>query len=148
MLLLWNDGIAYWKVGLGYALIGTGVGFTAIAAAPNGQQISDSTENQLTKSFAGAEEIAGQYPQYANQIVAAAKTSFLDGADWAYGSIVAILLGAALVVLRFPKKEEEQHLLARYHEQDTAGRTGSASNAVSPAACSRRADELVRHWVE
>ena len=52
--------------------------------------------------FAGAEEIAEQNPQYASQITAAAKESFLDGADWAYtAGIVAILLGAALVFLRF-----------------------------------------------
>jgi DHA2 family multidrug resistance protein-like MFS transporter len=94
----------------------------SIAAAPNKEQISDSTASQLTKSFAGAEEIAEQYPQYSSQIIAGAKTSFLDGADWAYtAGIVAILLGAALVFLRFPKKEEEQHLLARYHEEDTVG---------------------------
>jgi MFS transporter, DHA2 family, multidrug resistance protein len=94
----------------------------SIAAAPNKEQISDSTANQLTKSFAGAEEVAEQYPQYSSQIVAGAKTSFLDGADWAYtAGIVAILLGAAVVFLRFPKKEEEQQLLARYHEEDTVG---------------------------
>ena len=37
----------------------------AIAAAPNNQQINDSVQNQLTKSFAGAEAAAEQYPQYA-----------------------------------------------------------------------------------
>ena len=36
----------------------------AIAAAPANQAITDS-ENQLTKSFAGAEAVAQQYPQYA-----------------------------------------------------------------------------------
>ncbi len=84
------------------------------------QQISESVESQLTKSFAGAEEIAGQYPQYASEITAGAKASFLDGADWAYtAGIVAILLGAAVVFFLFPKQEDEERLLARYHAEDT-----------------------------
>ena len=89
--------------------------------APSEQaKITDSVQSQLTKSFAGAEDIAAQYPQYASQITAAAKTSFLDGADYAYtAGIVAILLGAALVFLLFPKKEEEERLLRQYHAEDT-----------------------------
>jgi MFS transporter, DHA2 family, multidrug resistance protein len=91
----------------------------AIASAPNKEQITDGVASQLTKSFAGAEEIAEQHPQYASQITAAAKESFLDGADWAYtAGIVAILLGAALVFFIFPKKAEEERLLAAYHAED------------------------------
>jgi MFS transporter, DHA2 family, multidrug resistance protein len=92
----------------------------AIATAPDKQEITDGVQSQLTKSFAGAEAVAQQYPQYAGQITAAAKESFLDGADWAYtAGIVAILFGAALVFLRFPRREEEQRLLAQYHAEDT-----------------------------
>ena len=73
----------------GYAAAAT----AAIAAAPNSAQISDSVENQLTKSFAGAEAVAQQYPQYASQITAAAKQSFLDGDQWAYtAGLVAVAL--------------------------------------------------------
>ena len=72
----------------------------AIATAPNQEQITDGVASQLTKSFAGAEAIAAQYPQYASQITAGAKESFLDGADWAYtAGIVAILLGAVARLL-------------------------------------------------
>jgi MFS transporter, DHA2 family, multidrug resistance protein len=40
--------------------------------------------------------VAKQYPQYADQITAAGKTSFLQGDRWAYtAGIIAILLGAA-----------------------------------------------------
>jgi DHA2 family multidrug resistance protein-like MFS transporter len=93
----------------------------SIAAAPNKQEITDSVASQLTKSFAGAEAIAQQHPQYATQITAAAKSSFLDGADWAYtAGIVAILLGAVLVFFLFPKKADEERLLAQYHAEDTA----------------------------
>ena len=94
---------------------------TAIAAAPNKDKITDNVESQLTKSFTGAEEIAEQYPQYATQITAGAKESFLDGADWAYtAGIVAILVGAALVFFLFPKHDEEERLLAAYHAEDTS----------------------------
>ena len=92
----------------------------AIASSPDKEEVTDGVAAQLTKSFAGAEEIAEQNPQYASQITAAAKESFLDGADWAYtAGIVAILLGAALVFLRFPRREDEQRLLAQYHAEDT-----------------------------
>ena len=100
---------------------------SAIAAAPNGNQISDTTQDQLQQSFAGAVNVAKLNPQYANQILAAAKSSFLDGANWAYtAGIVAILLGAALVFFLYPKKDEEQRLLAEYHEEDTASRPSPA----------------------
>lgn len=94
---------------------------SAIAAAPNGNQINDKTEAQLEQSFAGAENIAKLAPQYAKQILAGAKSSFVDGADGAYvAGIIAILLGAALVFFFYPKKGGEQRLLAEYQEEDTA----------------------------
>jgi MFS transporter, DHA2 family, multidrug resistance protein len=94
----------------------------AVAGAPNNPQVNDSVANQLTKSFAGAEGVAEQYPQYAGQITAAAKQSFLDGADWAYAAgIVAVLLGAVLVFFMFPRKDEEEQLLEGYHTEDVAG---------------------------
>ena len=83
-------------------------------------------QNELTKSFSSAADAAQQYPQYADQITAAAKTSFLAGDQWAYtAGIVAILAGAALVYFLFPHHRSEQDLLARYHAQDT--RTPAAS---------------------
>jgi EmrB/QacA subfamily drug resistance transporter len=84
------------------------------------QQISDTIQTELTKSFAGAESIAAQYPQYASQITAAAKASFLQGDQWAYlAGIVAVLLGGVLVFVFFPKHAEEEALLAQYHREDT-----------------------------
>jgi MFS transporter, DHA2 family, multidrug resistance protein len=100
----------------------------AIAAAPNSQQITSGVQNQLTKSFAGAVDTAQQYPQYASQITAAAKSSFLQGDQWAYtAGIVAIVLGAALVFFLFPRKRREEELLASYHEQDTRQPAGPQS---------------------
>jgi MFS transporter, DHA2 family, multidrug resistance protein len=95
----------------------------AIASAPNNEAVNESVQNQLTKSFAGAEAVGEQYPQYASQISAAAKKSFLDGDHWAYtAGIVAVLLGAALVFTVFPKMAEEQRLLEQYRAEDAAPR--------------------------
>ena len=175
MLLLWDEGSPYWQVGLGYALVGAGVGFAgtpashsltgsvpvrragmasgtadlqrdlggaimqsilgavltagyaaaigkAIADAPNQKAITDNVQSELTKSFSSAAETAEQHPQYADQIVAAAKESFLQGDDWAYSAgIAAILLGAALIFFLFPKRDAERELLAQYRAEDSPG---------------------------
>jgi MFS family permease len=103
----------------------------AISSSPNSGQINDNVQSELTKSFAGAEDVANQYPQYASQITAAAKKAFLDGDQWAYlAGIVAVLLGAALVTFMFPKHEEEQRLLERYHAEDTEA---AAAHDAAPA---------------
>jgi EmrB/QacA subfamily drug resistance transporter len=92
---------------------------TAIANAPNGSSVSTSVQSQLTKSFASAANTAQQYPQYSKQIISAAQSSFIDGADWAYvAGIVAILLGAALVFFLFPKHDAEIELIEQYHAED------------------------------
>ena len=94
---------------------------SAIAGSPNADQVTSSVQSQLTKSFASAETIAQQYPQYSDAIIQAAKTSFVEGQDWAYiAGIIAVLLGAVLVGLKFPKYEKEKALLAEYHQQDLA----------------------------
>ncbi len=181
MLVLWDEGIPYWKVGFAYALLGVGVGLAgtpashsltgsvpvrragmasgtadlqrdlggaimqsilgalltagyatafakAIAGAPNGSQVSSDVENQLTKSFSSASATAQQYPQYSKQIVAAAKTSFLDGANWAYAAgIIAVALGFVLVFFMFPKRDQEVELLQEYHDTDVAAATAAGS---------------------
>ena len=96
----------------------------AIAASPNAEKVTDSTQSQLQLSFASAEDLAAQNPQYASAITAAAKSSFLEGDDWAYtAGVVAVLLGAGLVFHFFPRRDEERRLLAAYHAEDTGGRT-------------------------
>jgi MFS family permease len=172
MFLLWNEGIPYWMVALGYAFLGVGVGLAgtpasrsltgsvpvrragmasgtadlqrdlggaimqsifgallalgyvaamgaAITSSPEGAQVTASTTSQLEMSFASAEAIAAQYPQYADQITAAAKESFLAGDDYAYiAGIIAVVLGAGLVFFKFPKMEEERKMLAEFHAED------------------------------
>lgn len=81
--------------------------------------ISDKIVNELLKSYSSAAEIARSYPQYQDQIIAAAKSSFLAGADWTHiAAVIAVLLGAALVYFKFPKKEEEKKLHEEYDLQD------------------------------
>jgi MFS transporter, DHA2 family, multidrug resistance protein len=107
----------------------------SVAIAGSDRPVSDSVASQLTKSFSSAEEVAQQHPQYADQITAAAKESFLEGDRWAYtAGMVAIVLGAALVFFLFPKKDEEEALLEQYHLEDTRA-------AAEPVAAPRSAPD-------
>ena len=95
----------------------------SIADAPSAvqDQITTQVESELESSFAAASATAERYPQYAEQITAAAQSSFVDGADWAYlAGTAAILLGAAIVFFFFPKKAAEDELLAEYAREDAA----------------------------
>jgi MFS transporter, DHA2 family, multidrug resistance protein len=88
----------------------------------SGKNITADTQAELTKSFSSAADTASRYPSAVqDQIIAGAKTAFLHGDQWAYtAGLVAVLLGAVLVYFAFPKKQEEDDLLARYHAEDTA----------------------------
>jgi len=183
MLLLWKEGIDYWKVALAYAFVGVGVGlagtpashsltgsvpvsrvgmasgtadlqrdlggaimqsifgalltagYAAAAGAlvdASGKPITSSVQSELTKSFASAADTATRYPpSVQQQIVAGAKSAFLKGDQWAYlAGIVAVVLGAALVFFCFPKREEEQRLLASYA-------AGETHESVEPSAVPR-----------
>jgi hypothetical protein len=173
MLVLWDENASYFVVGLGYLLVGAGVGFAGtpasrsltgsvpvtragmasgtadlqrdlggaimqsifgalltagyaasfskqIAASPEAAKVSEQVQNELTKSFSSAANTAEKYPQYAHQIAAAARTSFLDGGDWTYAAgMIAITLGIAVVFFLFPKHDEEKRLLEGYEAEDT-----------------------------
>jgi MFS transporter, DHA2 family, multidrug resistance protein len=91
----------------------------SIASTGKASQISDATQAQLTQSYAGAETIAKQYPQYAKQITEAARQAFLRGDKWAYAAgALAVFGGACLVFFLFPKHTEELRLLQAYHAED------------------------------
>jgi Na+/melibiose symporter-like transporter len=99
---------------------------SAMADQSVSNQVSSATEAQLQLSFASAENIAANHPQDADAILAAAKSSFLDGDQWAYGAgLVSVLIGAVLVFLVFPKHEREEALRASYHAKDTERERGA-----------------------
>jgi DHA2 family multidrug resistance protein-like MFS transporter len=180
MLILWKEGIAYWKVALGYAFVGIGVGLAgtpashsltgsvpvtragmasgtadlqrdlggailqsimgafltagyaaaaSAAIAASGKNVSDDVQSELTKSFSSASDAAKQYPaSVQHNIVAAAKTSFLHGDQWAYlAGIVAVLIGAAVVFFLFPKNQEERRMLSAFAAEDAAAAKAAAS---------------------
>jgi len=102
----------------------------AISASPDSSKVSDSTAAALTKSFSSADALAQQYPQYASQITAAARSSFLSGDQWAYtAGVVAVLVGAALVAGCFPGRERERELLAEYHAADSVPEPASGEHS-------------------
>ena len=97
----------------------TSAASASIANSPNSGQINSSMQSTLTKSFSSAEVAAERYPQYAAQITSGAKSAFLHGDQWAYlTGIVAVLIGAAIVWLCYPKHTDERRLLAEYHARD------------------------------
>ena len=81
---------------------------------------------------AGAAAVAQQYPQYAGAITSAAKSSFLKGANWAYGAgAIATVAGIVLVFVLFPNKDDEQRLLEGYQTADTGQeKAGSGGGLV------------------
>jgi hypothetical protein len=110
----------------------------AVANSPNGDKVTNEVRTELTKSFSSAVDTAERYPEYKSQIVSAAKTSFLQGDEWAYiAGIVAILLGAVLVFFLFPKKDTEAELLAQYHSEDVAGTAEPVTPPASAAPALR-----------
>jgi hypothetical protein len=103
------------------ALLTAGYAKAASAAiAASGTHPTTNVQEELEKSFSSASAVAKQYPQHSDQIIAGAKTAFLQGDNWAYAAgIIAVVLGGVLVFFRFPRHEEENRLLEAYHEQDT-----------------------------
>jgi MFS transporter, DHA2 family, multidrug resistance protein len=111
------------------ALLTAGYAAAAGAAvAASGQHINSQVQTELTKSFSSAADTASRYPtSVQDNIIAAAKTSFLQGDQWAYtAGIVAVLLGATLVFFFFPRVEREKELLAGYEAEDARVATGEA----------------------
>ncbi|HEY7438688.1 MAG TPA: MFS transporter [Acidimicrobiia bacterium] len=99
----------------------------SIASSPNASAISKTTQDQLQQSFAGAENVAKLSPSHATQIIDAAKSAFLDGADWAYAAgVIAVILGAVLVYFAFPRNDAEKRLLEQYAGDDEVQPVGTS----------------------
>ncbi|MFL5933038.1 MAG: MFS transporter [Gaiellaceae bacterium] len=116
------------------ALLTAGYAAAAGAAvAASGKHVNSSVQSELTKSFSSADDTASRYPpSVQDTIVAGAKTAFLQGDQWAYlAGVIAVVLGAALVLFCFPKREREQRLLAEYQRED-GGPAAEAEPAPKP----------------
>ena len=110
------------------------------AIAASDQNVTDSTQAQLTKSFAGAEAVAGHHPAQATAIVSAAKTSFLEGDDWAYtAGAVAIAPRRRARVLHVPETGRGEgapcSLSRRGHGRRPAPERGAGRSQVAPGVC-------------
>jgi MFS-type transporter involved in bile tolerance (Atg22 family) len=102
------------------------------AITVSGQDVTATTQSELQLSYASAADLAAQYPDQADQILSAAQQSFLDGDQLAYSAgFIAVLVGAGLVFLFFPKRDEEERLRAGYAAQDM-GPPGSAADSGGP----------------
>ncbi len=98
---------------MGALLAGAYTAATAasLAALPADQasKVSDETADALTSSFQSAEQVAQQYPSYADQITAAAADAFTTGKSAAVlVALVMTLVGLALVVFVYPRKQQEE----------------------------------------
>jgi MFS transporter, DHA2 family, multidrug resistance protein len=119
------------------ALLTAGYAAAAGAAvAASGKSVNDTVQTELTKSFSSAANTAERYPpSVQDNILAGAKTAFLQGDQWAYlAGIIAVLLGATLVFFLFPKRDDEKRLLAAYHAQDTGGAAEVTAPVAAPVA--------------
>ncbi len=119
----------------------------------SGEDVTASTQAELTKSFASAADTASRYPtSVQDQIVAGAKTAFLKGDQWAYtAGIIAVVLGAVLVFFCFPKAEREREhsppTRQEFQPAERRHRTDSgphACNQGTPERSARRQCQAAR----
>jgi EmrB/QacA subfamily drug resistance transporter len=98
------------------------------AIGSSGQDVTESTQNQLQMSYASASNIAKSNPQYSDQIIAAARSSFLDGDRLAYtAGFIAVIVGASLVFFFFPHRGDEARLHDQYQADDEASPTTTST---------------------
>jgi MFS transporter, DHA2 family, multidrug resistance protein len=81
--------------------------------------LSNSVADTIERSYASAAAVAHQYPAHAPQIISAARSSFMTGSNWAYlAGCAAIVIGAVVVGVFFPRKDDEARLLEEYAAAD------------------------------
>jgi len=103
------------------------------AISDSGQDVTATTQSMLQLSYASAADMATQYPQYANEILTAAKSAFLDGDQLAYlAGLIAVVIGLTVTFFLFPRKDREAALHAEYHAEDE-GVEAPEQPAPSPA---------------
>jgi len=100
----------------------------AIGTSAEASKVTQQTSAALQDSFASAATLAERYPTFTQEIIAAARDSFLAGANWAYAAgAVAVVLGALLVATCYPGRTRERRLLDSYAAAES---TASESTAT------------------
>jgi DHA2 family multidrug resistance protein-like MFS transporter len=97
-----------------------------LAGLPSAEadQVSSAASTQLVSSYEGAAAVAKDYPAHADTIVSAAAQAFTHGKSLAIGvALVLTLGGLLLVVLRYPRKADEE----AYYQQVLAEQRATAS---------------------
>jgi MFS transporter, DHA2 family, multidrug resistance protein len=93
------------------------------AISASGQNVTEATQSQLQLSYAGAANLAAANPEFADQILSAARSSFLAGDQLAYvAGLIAVLVGATLVFLFYPRKDDEERVRTAYLAADSPDR--------------------------
>jgi len=106
-----------------------------VAIADSGQDVTATTQSELQISYASAANLAEEYPEYGDQIMSAAESSFLEGDQLAYvAGLVAVIIGAAVVLIFFPRKDEEEAMRLAFHAEDE----GQDATAPPPMAGGRQ----------
>jgi hypothetical protein len=105
------------------------------AIAASGDDVTAQTQSQLQLSYASADDLAAANPEYSQQIISAARSSFLEGDRLAYlAGLLAVGIGGALVFVFFPRKDEEQRLRRAFRSADDGEPdTGMAAGAKDAA---------------
>jgi MFS family permease len=92
---------------------------TQIGSSGDAASVTEQTRSALQQSYASAANLAAQYPTYASQITAAARESFLAGANWAYlAAIAAVVIGGVVVAVCLPGHKREIADLGAYAKAD------------------------------
>lgn len=107
-----------------------------IADAPAQEQalITDQVQTELQRSFSSAALTAERHPLHAQDIIAAARESFVDGQRWSYAAgVIAVGLGAVVIATLYPGHRREGELLEEYHRLDADRSTESPDGGLQPS---------------
>jgi DHA2 family multidrug resistance protein-like MFS transporter len=102
------------------------------AIAASGQDVTATTQSELQLSYSSAEDLATQFPEYADQITAAAQSSFLAGDQLAYmAGLGAVVIGLGLTFFLFPRKDDELRSRAQFRAEDQGSAIGVGATQAS-----------------
>ena len=104
------------------------------AISDSGEDVTATTQSQLEASYASAADLAAANPEYSDQIIAAAQSSFLEGDQLAYlAGLGAVLIGIGLTFFVFPRKDDEQRMRAGFAAEDDPAAGAGPTPAPEPA---------------